>query len=82
VQKQAAGAGSPIGIYSRREIKMYLIKAGAIEINDSTPLKIKGQAQDFEQAKRKAHKLLKTFDQVEIIDSGTSQCVHFLTTQS
>ena len=48
---------------------MYLIKAGSVDINDSTPLEIKGQAQDFEQAKRKAHKLLKSFDQVEIIDS-------------
>jgi hypothetical protein len=58
---------------------MYLIKAGDFEINDLTPLKLKGQSQDFEQAKRKAHKLLKSFDQVEIIDSGTNQCIHFLT---
>ena len=58
---------------------MYLIKAGNIEINDSTPIELKGQSQDFEQAKRKAHKLLKSFDQVEIIDSATNQCVHFLT---
>lgn len=61
---------------------MYLIKAGDIEINDSMPLELKGQSHDFEQAKRKAHKLLKSFDQVEIIDSGTNQCIHFLTNGS
>ena len=60
---------------------MYLIKAGDIEIKDSTPLELKGQSSDFEMAKRKAHKLLRTFDQVEIIDSGTDQCVHFLTSK-
>jgi hypothetical protein len=58
---------------------MYLIKAGDIEIDNSMPLELKGQAQDFEQAKRKAHKLLRCFSQVEIIDSGTNQCIHFLT---
>jgi hypothetical protein len=57
---------------------MYLIKAGKIEINDSKPLELKGQAHDFEQAKQKANKLLKSFSQVEIIDAGTNQCVHFL----
>jgi len=61
---------------------MYLIKAGNIEINDSTPLEQKGQSQDFEQAKRKAHKLLKFFKQVEIIDSRTKQCIYFLTAGS
>lgn len=58
---------------------MYLIKAGDLEINDSKPLELKGQAQDFERAKQKANKLLKSFAQVEIIDSETNQCVHFLT---
>jgi hypothetical protein len=58
---------------------MYLIKAGEIEGKDSKPLELKGQAQDFEQAKRKANKLLKSFGQVEIVDSETNQCVHFLT---
>lgn len=58
---------------------MFLIKAGNIEIENSKPLELKGQAQDFEKAKRKANKLLKSFDQVEIIDSGTNQCVHFQT---
>lgn len=61
---------------------MYLIKAGDLEINHSTPLELKGQAADFELAKRKAHKLLRTFNQVEIIDSATDQCVHFLTNLS
>lgn len=58
---------------------MFLIKAGEIENQDSKPLELKGQSQDFEQAKRKAHKLLKSFDQVEIVDSVTNQCVHFQT---
>jgi hypothetical protein len=57
---------------------MYLIKAGEIEINGSKPLEQKSQAHDFEQAKKKANKLLKSFPQVEIIDGGTNQCVHFL----
>jgi hypothetical protein len=57
---------------------MYLIKAGEIEIKDSKPLEIRGQTQDFERAKQKANKLLKSFSQVEIIDAGTNQCVHFL----
>lgn len=58
---------------------MFLIKAGEIENQDSKPLELKGQSHDFEQAKRKAHKLLKSFDQVEIVDSVTNQCVHFQT---
>jgi hypothetical protein len=56
---------------------MYLIKAGEIEAKDSKPLEQKAQAQDFEQAKHKANKLLKSFAQVEIIDASTNQCVHF-----
>lgn len=58
---------------------MYLIKAGDIEKGEAKPLELKGQSQDFEQAKKKANKLLKLFSQVEIIDSGTNQCVHYLT---
>ncbi len=58
---------------------MYLIKAGDIETESSYPLELKGQSQDFEQAKRKANKLLKSFAQVEIVDSNTDQCLHFLT---
>ncbi len=58
---------------------MFLIKAGEIEKQDSKPLELKGQSQDFEQAKRKAHKLLKSFEQVEIVDSVTKECVHFQT---
>ncbi|HEY0429486.1 MAG TPA: hypothetical protein VGC76_17030 [Pyrinomonadaceae bacterium] len=58
---------------------MFLIKAGNIETKDSKPLELKGQSQDFEKAKKKANKLLKSFDQIEIIDSATNQCVHFLT---
>jgi hypothetical protein len=57
---------------------MYLIKAGEIEIKDSKPLELRAQTQDFERAKQKANKLLKSFSQVEIIDAGTNQCVHFL----
>ena len=57
---------------------MYLIKAGEIETKNSNPLELKGQTQDFEQAKRKAIKLLKSFSQVEIVDAGTNECVHFL----
>lgn len=59
---------------------MYLIKAGDVEIIDSKPLEQKGQSQDFETAKRKADKLLKSFAQVEVIDSKTNECVYFQTT--
>lgn len=58
---------------------MFLIKAGNIEPKPSKPLELKGKSQDFEKAKQKAAKLLKTFDQIEIIDSTTDQCVHFQT---
>jgi len=50
---------------------MFLIMAGDLEINDSRPFEQKGQSQDFETAKRKADKLLKSFAQVEVIDSKT-----------
>ena len=56
---------------------MYLIKAGDSEIENSKPLTQEGQSQDYETAKRKADKLLKTFAQVEVIDSKTSECVYF-----
>jgi len=56
---------------------MYLIKAGDIEMKNSKPLELKAQAQDFERAKQKARKLLKSYAQVEIIDAVTDQCVHF-----
>ncbi len=58
---------------------MLLIKAGDLEIKDSIPLEQKGQSQDFERAKRKADKLLKSFAQVEVIDSKTNECVYFQT---
>jgi len=45
---------------------MYLIMAGDLEIKDSSPLEQKGKSQDFETAKRKADKLLKSFTQVEV----------------
>ncbi len=53
--------------------------AGDLEIKDSRPLEQKGQYQDFEWAKRKADKLLKSFAQVEVIDSKTNTCVYFQT---
>jgi hypothetical protein len=58
---------------------MFLIKAGEVETINSEPLEVKGQSQDFEEAKRKANKLLKSFAQVEIIESVTNECVHFQT---
>jgi hypothetical protein len=58
---------------------MFLIKAGDIEKKDSTPLELKGQTNDFERAKQKANKLLKSFSQVEIIEAKTNECVHFQT---
>ncbi len=58
---------------------MYLIKAGDVEIKNSKPLIQKGQSQDFEIAKQRAIKLLKSFKQVEIIDSKTNECVYFET---
>lgn len=61
---------------------MYLINAGEIEINNSIPLTQKGQSQDFEAAKRKANKLLKLFEQVEIIDSKTNECVYYQTREN
>ncbi len=53
--------------------------AGDLEIKDSKPLEQKGQSQDFERAKKKADKLLKSFAQVEVIDSRTKECVYFQT---
>ena len=53
--------------------------AGDLEIKDSRLLEQKGQSQDFETAKRKADKLLKSFAQVEVIDSKTNECVYFQT---
>jgi hypothetical protein len=53
--------------------------AGDLEIKDSIPLEQKGQSQDFETAKRKADKLLKSFARVEVIDSKTNECVYFQT---
>ncbi len=61
---------------------MYLIKAGDTENKDSMPLTQKGQSQDFETAKQKANKLLKTFAQVEIIDRETNECVYFQTREA
>ncbi len=58
---------------------MFLIMAGDLEIKDSRLLEQKGQSQDFETAKRKADKLLKSFAQVEVIDSKTNECVYFQT---
>ncbi len=58
---------------------MFLIRAGDLEVKDSMPLEQKGQSQDFERAKRKADKLLKSFAQVEVIDSKTNACVYFQT---
>ncbi len=52
---------------------------GDLEIKDSRPLEQKEQYQDFERAKRKAHKLLRSFAQVEVIDSQTNECVYFQT---
>lgn len=60
---------------------MFLINAGNTEIMDSKPMALKGKSQDFEQAKKKANKLLKSFAQVEIIDSATNECVHFQTSE-
>ncbi len=53
--------------------------AGDLEIKDSKALEQKGQSQDFEQAKRKADKLSKSFAQVEIVDSKTNECLYFKT---
>jgi hypothetical protein len=58
---------------------MFLIKAGGAETVNSEPLEVKGQSQDFEKAKQKANKLLESFEQVEIIESETNECVHFQT---
>lgn len=53
--------------------------AGDLEIKDSRPLEQKGQSQDFERAKQKADKLLKSFAQVEVVNSKTNECVYFQT---
>lgn len=58
---------------------MFLIKAGEIETTDSRPLEIKARFQDFEKAKRKAQTLLRSFEQVEIVESDTNECVYFQT---
>jgi hypothetical protein len=56
--------------------------AGDLEVKNSTPLEQKGQSQDFEAAKRKADKLLKSFAQVEVLDSKTKECLYFQTKSS
>lgn len=56
---------------------MYLINAGEREVKDSKPLERKGQLNDFEAAKKKADKLLKSFAQVEVADAKTKECVYF-----
>ena len=61
----------------RNQINMFLIKAGDLEVTNSKPLERRGQLQDFESAKRKAGKLLKSFAQVELVDSKTNECVYF-----
>ena len=53
--------------------------AGDLEVKDSKALEQKGQSQDFETAKRKADKLLKSFAQVEVLDSKTNECLYFQT---
>ena len=53
--------------------------AGDLEIEDSRLIEQEGQSQDFEKAKRKADKLLRSFVQVEVIDSKTNECVYFQT---
>ncbi len=58
---------------------MFLIMAGDLETKDSRPLEQKGQSQNFETAKLKADKLLKSFAQVEVVDSKTNECVYFQT---
>ena len=58
---------------------MYLIKTGDKNMKDLTPLEQKGQSRDFEMAKQKANKLLKSFAQFEIINSKTKGCVYFQT---
>jgi len=50
-----------------------------LEIKDSRPFELEGQSQDFERAKQKADKLLKSSAQVEVIDSKTNECVYFQT---
>ncbi len=58
---------------------MYLINAGEMETRDSEPLERKGQSNDFDVAKKKADKLLKSFAQVEVVDAKTKECVYFQT---
>jgi hypothetical protein len=58
---------------------MFLIKAGNIETQPAEPSELKGKSHDFEKAKQKAIKLLKSFDQIEIVDSVTNECVYFQT---
>ncbi len=61
---------------------MYLINAGELETKDSKPLEQKGQSKDFEAAKKKADKLLKSFAQVEVVDAKTKECVYFQVRQA
>lgn len=56
---------------------MYFINAGELEVENSKPLERKGQSNDFQAAKMKADKLLKSFAQVEVVDAKTKECVYF-----
>ena len=58
---------------------MYFINAGELEIENSKPVERKGQSNDFQAAKQKADKLLKSFAQVEVVDAKTKECVYFQT---
>ena len=61
---------------------MYLIKAGDLEMKDSRPLEQRRQSQDFEMAKCKADKLLKSCAQVKVVDSVTNECLYIQTRDS
>ena len=55
---------------------MYVINVGQSEVKNSKSLERRGQSNDFEAAKRKADKLLKSFAQVVAVDAKTKECVY------
>ena len=58
---------------------MYFINAGELEVENSKPLERKGKSNDFEAAKQKNDKFLKSFAQPEVGDAKTKECIHFQT---
>ena len=57
---------------------MYLIKVGESENSGMTAPARHAKTKDFDLARRQAHRFLKKYARVEIVDGKTNECVYFL----